>query len=108
MALASSPIVAGGVVAQLAVAGIMQQKGLLEVEIFCLLVLVLQSLAGIPVASVILKKEARRFIESGDIKNYLNQTNSEVLKKEEKRMYIHRAVKQVKDLIELLLFMEIR
>lgn len=86
MALASSPIVAGGVVAQLAVSGVMQQKGLLEVEIFCLLVLVLQSLAGIPVASIILKKEARRFVESGDIKNYLVKENTMALTKEREKL----------------------
>lgn len=86
MALASSPIVAGGVVAQLAVSGVMQQKGLLEVEIFCILVLVLQSLAGIPVASIILKKEARRFIESGDINNYLDKENTKTLRKERKKL----------------------
>lgn len=86
MALASSPIVAGGLVAQLAVSGVMQQKGLLEVEIFCLLVLVLQSLAGIPAASIILKKEARRFVESGEIKNYLDKENSKAITKKRNKL----------------------
>lgn len=86
MALAGSPIVAGGIVAQLAVSEVMQQKGLLEVEVFCLLLLVLQTLVGIPIASAILKSEARRFIKSDEVKNYLNRGNKETLVKEKPKL----------------------
>ncbi|MBW2369002.1 MAG: hypothetical protein JRH15_14070 [Deltaproteobacteria bacterium] len=66
MAVAASPVVAGGAVAQIIVGQILKQKGLLDAEIFCLLVLVLQCLIGVPISSILLRNEARRYIKSGD------------------------------------------
>lgn len=69
MALASSTIVAGGAAAQIIMAGVLKLKNLLDIEIFCLLVLSLQSFLGLPICSIILRKEAVEYISSGKYKN---------------------------------------
>lgn len=46
----------------------------------CMLVLVLQSLVGIPLTSIVSRREAKRFISSGDYKG-INQTeNTKIIK----------------------------
>jgi len=68
-AFGAAPVVAGGAVAQIIMGGIFQEKGLADAEAFCLLILTLQSLVGVPITSLILRKEAKRYIESGEYKN---------------------------------------
>lgn len=76
-AIASSSIVAGGVVANLIIQESIAGKGLIDIELICMLVLAIQSLIGIPITSMILRREAKRYIISGDYKrvNFLVENN---------------------------------
>lgn len=65
-AFGAAPVVAGGAIAQIIMGGIFREKGLLDVEIFCLVVLTIQSLIGVPITSFLLRKEAKRYIASGE------------------------------------------
>lgn len=75
-AFTGAPIVAGGIVAQL----VMQEKltalGNEPAIVFGLLVLVTQSLVGMPVTSFILKKEAKRFLAAGEHKTFMEKQNA--------------------------------
>ena len=69
MAFVGAPVVAGGIGAMQAVlAGIDPQDTMYNTySIFCTVIIMLQYLIGIPIASVICKKEARRVMKTGEI-----------------------------------------
>lgn len=71
-AMLASPVVAGGAVAQI-IGGVMNQKGLVEVEVLCVMVFVFQQIGAIPVTSVILKREAKRYIISGECRKIVKK-----------------------------------
>lgn len=62
-ALAGAPIFAGGNAAALVMMDVLKKKDLQEVLTFCILMLVTQGFVGIPVASFLLRKQAKKFIE---------------------------------------------
>ena len=83
-AVASSSIVAGGVVANLIVQESIAGKGMVDIELICILVLANQSLIGIPIASMVLRKEAKRYIASGDYKLRSKEIENNKLKDSKK------------------------
>lgn len=72
MAFIGAPVVAGGIGAMQAVlAGIDPQDTMYNTySIFCTVIIMLQYLIGIPIASVICKKEARRVMKTGEIEKF--------------------------------------
>lgn len=62
MALAGAPIFAGGNTAALIMTKAFSDKGIDALGVFCILMLVTQNFVGIPIASVLLRKEAKLFI----------------------------------------------
>lgn len=72
MAFVGAPVVAGGIGAMQAVlAGIDPQDTMYNTySIFCTVIIMLQYLIGIPIASVICKKEARRVMKTGEIEKF--------------------------------------
>lgn len=64
MALAGAPIFAGGNTAALIMTKAFSDKGIDALGVFCILMLVTQNFVGIPIASVLLRKEAKLFIVS--------------------------------------------
>lgn len=80
MALVGSPIFAGGNAAALMLKDSLSKKGMTQLFNFSLMVLVLQSFVGIPIASYVLRKEALKFRENPE--NIINYS-TEILKKEE-------------------------
>lgn len=72
MAFVGAPVVAGGIGAMQAVlAGIDPQDTMYNTySIFCTVIIMLQYLIGIPIASVICKKEARRVMKTGKIEKF--------------------------------------
>ncbi len=70
-AYAGAPVVAGSFVSYLTMAEPLKEAGLNDVAAFCLLTMIAQSIVGIPFASLLVKKEAKRFIDSGEYKSYV-------------------------------------
>ena len=71
MAIAGAPIFAGANAATLIMTTALNEKGLPQIASFCVLVLVTQNFIGIPIASFLLRKEARLFIGNAEnIKRY--------------------------------------
>lgn len=66
-AYAGAPVVAGSFVSYLTMAEPLKEAGMNDVAAFCLLTMIAQSVVGIPVASLLVKREAKRFIDSGEI-----------------------------------------
>lgn len=64
MALAGAPIFAGGNASALMMKEILEAKGLADLYKFSILMLITQSFIGIPIASYLLRKEARNFLKS--------------------------------------------
>lgn len=62
MAMAGAPIFAGANTASLVMIDALGKKGLDSLSTFCILMLVTQNFVGIPVASLLLRKEARDFL----------------------------------------------
>lgn len=62
MAMAGAPIFAGANTASLVMIDALGKKGLDSLSTFCILMLVTQNFVGIPVASLLLRKEARNFL----------------------------------------------
>lgn len=67
MALVSSPIIAGGSAATIIITSELEQMGLSAIAVFAVLVYVTQKFVGIPVASAMLKKEARRIVKEMEL-----------------------------------------
>ena len=66
MAIAGAPIFAGANAATLIMTTALNEKGLPQIASFCVLVLVTQNFIGIPIASFLLRKEARLFIGNAE------------------------------------------
>jgi len=70
MAWCGTPIVAGGAVANLLMQDVLQEIEVVKnidlsnVKVFCILVLALQSLIGVPICSIIMRRDAKRFLNS--------------------------------------------
>lgn len=62
LAAAAGPIVAGGNAAALILLDVLKNKDLEKVAVFIVLILATQGFIGLPIASVMLKKEAKRII----------------------------------------------
>lgn len=76
-AFTGAPIVAGGIVAQIVMQGKLTEVGNQQAIVFGLLVLITQSLVGMPVTSFILKKEAKRFLDAGEHKEFMEKKAAE-------------------------------
>jgi hypothetical protein len=71
LAIAGAPIFAGANAATLIMTTALNEKGLPQIASFCVLVLVTQNFIGIPIASFLLRKEARAFTSNAEnIKRY--------------------------------------
>lgn len=66
MAMAGAPIFAGANTASLVMIAALNDKGLSELSTFCILMLVTQNFVGIPVASQLLRKEAKDMLARPD------------------------------------------
>ncbi|MEL4860348.1 hypothetical protein AAEU42_03745 [Pseudoflavonifractor phocaeensis] len=66
MAMAGAPIFAGANTASLVMIDALGKKGLSELSTFCILMLVTQNFVGIPVASQLLRKEAKDMLARPD------------------------------------------
>lgn len=66
MAMAGAPIFAGANTASLVMIEALGKKGLSELSTFCILMLVTQNFVGIPVASQLLRKEAKDMLARPD------------------------------------------
>jgi len=86
-ALAATPVLAGGVAAMLMVSEPLQAAGLVDPEIFALLVCVLQVLVGMPIVSVIVRKDAKKRAASGDVKKSLDIHGKKSEEKEKKKLF---------------------
>lgn len=65
-AIAGSPIYAGANVAALMMKDALEQTGNTEIFQFCLLLLVTQNFVGIPIASMLLRREAKIFLKNSE------------------------------------------
>lgn len=63
MAIAGAPIFAGANTAALLMTSALTEKGLADLSSFVILVLVAQNFIGIPVASILLRKDAQNFLK---------------------------------------------
>ena len=63
MAIAGAPIFAGANTAALLMTSALTEKGLADLSSFVILVLVAQNFVGIPVASILLRKDAQNFLK---------------------------------------------
>lgn len=87
LALAGAPIVAGANVAALIMTNTFSSKGLSELGVFVILVLITQNFIGIPIASYLCKKEAKQFLKRNKDSGKLTE-NVESKKKESKKKLI--------------------
>lgn len=62
MAMAGTPVFAGGATATVIMTGILNEKGLGDLALFAVLMLAVQNFVGIPIASQLLKRSARKFL----------------------------------------------
>ena len=71
MVFAGAPIFAGTQVATIMMSAVFEERNMPEVVTFVIVVFVTQSLIGIPISSILLRKEAKRFIQDPEnIKKY--------------------------------------
>lgn len=64
LAVASSPIFAGGSAATLIMTSALKEKGLESLSTFCIVLYVTQKFIGIPISSLLLRREAKSFLKS--------------------------------------------
>lgn len=75
-ALGGAPIFAGGNAAALVMMDVLKAKGLDDALTFCILMLVTQGFVGTPIASFLLRREAKNFIQNPiNLQKNLNQEN---------------------------------
>ena len=67
MALSSAPIFAGGSAATLIMTTALNEKGLALASTFCIVLYVTQKFIGVPIASLLLRRTARQFIQRPDL-----------------------------------------
>lgn len=77
MAMAGAPIFAGANTASLVMIDALGKKGLSELSTFCILMLVTQNFVGIPVASQLLRKEAKDMLARPDQLRLYTRTQAE-------------------------------
>lgn len=78
LAIAGAPIFAGANTAALVMIDGLTKKGLESLSTFCILILVTQNFIGIPIASMMLRREAKSFIKNSEmVYLYLNETKEE-------------------------------
>ena len=95
MAMAGAPIFAGANTAALVMMDALKQKGLETLSAFCILMLVTQNFIGIPVASLMLRHEARRFLTDKE------QVEMYALTSEEKALDAGKAKRKLLQLPEV-------
>ncbi|MDO5407033.1 MAG: hypothetical protein Q4F28_06875 [Eubacteriales bacterium] len=84
-AVCGAPVVAGGMPVYLMVKELAEGNGFVEGGIFGLLVLLTQSLVGLPISSMILRKLCKQLLESGELLN--GPTEDVVLKKKDHKKW---------------------
>lgn len=94
-ALAGAPVAAGGMPVYIMINEAATNAGFKEAGIFGLLVLLTQSLVGIPISSFILRKMAFRLIQSGELSTLASQ------KEKERRLAIPRIFKPMPDSLHI-------
>jgi len=62
MAIVGAPVVMGGSAAAIILTSTLKAKGMTELAVWCVLILVMHKFVGVPIASVLLKKEANRVL----------------------------------------------
>lgn len=67
LAICGAPVVAGGTPVYLMVKEVADGAGFTEGSIFALLVLLTQTLVGVPISSIILRKQCRQLVDSGKL-----------------------------------------
>lgn len=84
MAIAGAPIFAGANTAALLMTSALTEKGLADLSSFVILVLVIQNFVGIPVASILLRRDAKAFLkDKANIALYakMDETDTTVARK---------------------------
>ena len=82
LAIAGSPIFAGGNAAMLIILDAVQEKGIETVGTFCLVLLVTQKFFGIPIASLMLRHLAKNLRDDVDfVKRYASEGEENKVKK---------------------------
>lgn len=78
MALSSAPIFAGGSAATLIMTTALNEKGLALASTFCIVLYVTQKFIGVPIASLLLRRTARQFIQRPElVAQYGSQTEAQ-------------------------------
>ena len=78
MALSSAPIFAGGSAATLIMTTALNEKGLALASTFCIVLYVTQKFIGVPIASLLLRRTARQFIQRPKlVAQYGSQTETQ-------------------------------
>lgn len=78
MALSSAPIFAGGSAATLIMTTALNEKGLALASTFCIALYVTQKFIGVPIASLLLRRTARQFIQRPElVAQYGSQTETQ-------------------------------
>lgn len=67
MSLSSAPIFAGGSAATLIMTTALSEKGLALASTFCIVLYVTQKFIGVPIASLLLRRTAKQFIQRSDL-----------------------------------------
>lgn len=86
LAIAGAPIVAGGMPAFIIIKEAATAAGFETAAIFALLILLTQTLVGVPISSMILKKQAKEFISSGEYRTFIKE-NEEKSREEKKKLF---------------------
>lgn len=87
LAIAGAPIVAGGMPAFIIIKEASMAAGFEKAAIFALLILLTQTLIGVPLSSMLLKKEAQSFINSGEYKDFLKKQEEKKSEKTKEKIF---------------------
>ncbi|MCT4566602.1 MAG: hypothetical protein N4A68_20095 [Maledivibacter sp.] len=86
LAIAGAPVVAGGMPAFIVIKEAAIKAGFDKAAIFGLLILLTQTLIGVPISSFLLKKQARQFVSTGEWKTFAKE-NAENNRIEKKKLF---------------------
>jgi hypothetical protein len=92
MAITGAPIVMGGTVAVIIMTSALKAKGIADLAIWCVLLYIMHKFVGIPIASVMLKREGNRVVKLFRENLFVGETD--VVDKEKPR----RSLKVIPDL----------
>ena len=84
-AVCGAPVVAGGMPVYLMVKELAEKNGFVEGGIFGLLVLLTQSLVGLPISSMILRKLCKQLLDRGELQNGVHEETA--VKKERRPLF---------------------